>query len=72
MFNVAPGKPTEVSVEITTNEKSYIVTCKGPTELGKLVGWAISRGHQFHLKNNVDLAWVQQVRKNINNGYVYL
>jgi hypothetical protein len=70
-FKVAPVKATEVTVEITTTEKSYIVTCKGATELGKVVEWAISQGHLFQLKNGLDMAWVHQVRTNINNGYSY-
>ena len=70
-FTVSPDAPNAITLEIISPTKTYTITCKGPTELGRVVQFAIKHGYQFHLKNGVDLAWVQQVRENINAGYVY-
>jgi len=71
-FTVSPQDANAVTVEITSPNKTYIITCKGPSELGRVVQFAIKYGYLFQLKNGLDKAWVEQVRTNINNGYIYL
>jgi hypothetical protein len=71
-FTVSPQDANAVTIEITTPTKSYIITCKGPSELGRVVQFAVQHGYVFQLKNGLDMAWVEQVRTNINNGYSYL